>query len=511
MINFGDGTLDSLRRTQDIIWLCFCFLVIIMSLLSNFCAPTPCLIFWWDHWLAHFCKIRGVSTQLPSLVRVNRSITSTPQNYIKLVQQVWFDCWSNHRLVCSDPIWLLIRYLMRTDKAQRESIPEVESLPLIHQRSAAWLKCHREWPWLLSTDTQHSANSHLEDLSMDKPAEMSPSLAHSSSSSCSSFDECQDPRPVVDACSQISMLLEFKNPSLEKEFLLAANAAWIKCDLVACNLSMVLAMAKILSWKNPSIIPSLTHHTSVIVFAVCLPLLLLKRMRADPIEYQKQRMTLFFYLKLCLGAAQAAGTYIENPWSEWASRRVSLILWNLLCKSTAPMMILAIGPPLPFRHSIIVQALCSVLGFAWVGNLCLASVESPELQTSIHVLGWRTEGFLRKLSLGSFLSDPTCPSQGEYPCWLWGVFSTFLLVFMVPSYLLYLLEYRFRIRFLQCRMQEEHTVFLVGRVVMISLLFVVLSQLIWFKAKLLALWTGWSVVLICYSSSLNQGMKEMVE
>lgn len=298
---------------------------------------------------------------------------------------------------------------------------------------------------------------------------------------------CQSPGAVADDSSQITFLLTFKNPSLEKEFLDAANAAWTKCDLLACKLSIVSAVTRIFSWKNPNLIPTLVHHASVVVFAVLLPLLLLKRMLYDPIEYQKQRIAMFPYLKLFLGAAQAVVIYLDSSLFVGPSTGVHLLVWNLLCKSTIPMMVLAVGPPLPFKHHVVVQAVCTLLGMAWVGNLCSGDRQNDELRTAIHVFGWRTEGILRKLSFGGFLSDSTCPSPGEYPCWLWGVFSTVLIVFILPSYLLYLLEYRFRVQFLQRRMQEEPTVFLVGRVVMISLFVVVLSQLVWFKAKLLAM------------------------
>lgn len=285
-------------------------------------------------------------------------------------------------------------------------------------------------------------------------------------------------------------LLTFQDPLVERAFLAHLLPYVIKCDGVTYKYRMILAGLMLLSRAMMGTVHGVLYHALVTFVGIGVPLLVLHMIEKRQQEYGQNRAWMLYWLKPIEVMAQAMIVYVQDPLQVWIPSSLPHMLMQAVMRADLVSLVMAtLGVRLPLSWYIYVQAVSSLHVLAWVRKLCIACKVDYAVREHIHFLGWRTEVIMARASLLGFPVNWEPHANGQYPCWLVGIFYGLFLEYFVPIYAVYILECSYRVSFLKAQASREesseYSRFKFGQIFLATMYLTVCSQLLWFTMRII--------------------------
>lgn len=234
-----------------------------------------------------------------------------------------------------------------------------------------------------------------------------------------------------------------------------AKSSLVRCDALACIMSILCAGPKILSWEGQAAFPTFLHHVCIMLSSVVIPGWILWSIKKDWQGFVNNRLRVAIVGKLLMAAGHAIAVYSEDPFKVWVSDGLFHVVVRMFGRSTmVPMVCLALGNPLPFWWHVAVQGMMSIMGLVWVPNLTSVCSVDEGIKAAVSRLGQLTERVLVGLSPPGFTDDIVAYAS-EVPCARVAVFYTILMEFLLTTYVLYMVECNLRVNFLSERLEDD--------------------------------------------------------
>ncbi|GMH38816.1 hypothetical protein BSKO_06714 [Bryopsis sp. KO-2023] len=316
------------------------------------------------------------------------------------------------------------------------------------------------------------------------------------SAKCPQAGYVQSPWQSVPLCPW-NHLLNFHQPKLEHTYLTSIHRSVCMSDLNTCGLAAGAILFEMVCGAKTGM--SLFHWCRLIL-CIAIPGILGICCRSGRFPYTsnnpKGRLQVLPFVRALL-CGMATLSFVMDYQSHFLNHEGQSVLDAPPTTTIAPLVFTSLGLRLPFNMHVWVQGLATLVSLPWVVPFHGDCTVNPILANSVNEVGYGIEDVLVRISVLGYPLNRPGPLPGDYPCWLVGAFVHVFVGFVVPTFILYLLELRSRYRFLKSTLQDgcedakELKKFCWCGVAGFSFLATVGTQMFWFTVKEIGKKSSW--------------------